>query len=104
MILELTVGFETNIAKNSERKKAKYEELIESLGSRYQVRFVNLSMGGVGVIGKGGNLRQAFKDLGLEDKEATYLVRRIINVCIRTTYYLFCQRNKIWEVPTLLAW
>ena len=104
MILELTVGFETNIEKNIERKRASYEELITRLKRKYQVSFVNLSMGAIGVIGKGCNLKKVFKEMGLDEKESTYLTRRIINVCIRTTYYLFCQRNKEWEPPSLLAW
>ena len=105
MVLELTVGFETNIEKNTERKRASYDELISRLKTQYQqVKFVNLSMGAIGVIGKGCNLQKEFKEMGLDDKESTYLTRRIINVCIRTTYYLFCQRNIAWEPPSLLAW
>ena len=104
LILELTVGFETNIEKNSNRKNATYDALITRLNKKYQVRFVNLSMGGIGVIGKGCDLTKAFKEIGLDGNEATYLTRRMINVCIRTSYFLFCQRNKAWEMPTLLAW
>ena len=105
MVLELTVGFETNIERNTERKRAGYDELISRLKTQYQqVKFVNLSMGAIGVIGKGCNLQKEFKEMGLDDKESIYLTRRIINVCIRTTYYLFCQRNIAWEPPSLLAW
>ena len=50
-ILELTVGFETNIFKNAERKEQNYADLIKNLqGHREQnkyekVLFVNLSLG-----------------------------------------------------------
>ena len=104
MILELTVGFETNMQKNTERKELHYKDLISRLRRTYQVRFVNLSMGAIGVIGKESNLRKIFMEMGLNKKETVYITRRIINVCIRSTYYLFCQRNKIWENPSLLAW
>ena len=104
MILELTVGFETNMKKNTERKGNHYKELISRLNNTYKVRFVNLSMGGIGVIGKDSNLQKIFMEMGLGKAETTYLIRRIINVCIRSTYYVFCQRNKPWEPPSLLAW
>ena len=39
-IVELTVGFETNLHNNVERKKAKYEDLIEELRDNFV--FVNL--------------------------------------------------------------
>ena len=104
MILELTVGFETNTQKNTERKENHYKDLITRLNNIYRVRFVNLSMGASGVIGKESNLQKIFREMGLGKEETVYLTRRIINVCIRTTYYLFCQRNKTWEPPSLLAW
>jgi len=34
-ILELTVGFETNLEVNAERKRAKYQSLMETLRSKY---------------------------------------------------------------------
>ena len=104
MILELTVGFETNMKKNTERKENHYKDLLSRLSNTYVVRFVNLSMGGIGVIGKNSNLKKIFMEMGLGKDVTVYLTRRIINVCIRSTYYLFCQRNKAWEPPSLLAW
>ena len=45
-IMELTVGFETNIEKNAARKEAKYEELSHSLNDEYdEVKFVNFLNG-----------------------------------------------------------
>ena len=104
MILELTVGFETNMKKNMERKGNHYKDLISRLNNTHKVKFVNLSMGSIGVIGKDSNLQKIFMEMGLGKAETTYLTRRIINVCIRSTYYLFCQRNKPWDPPSLLAW
>ena len=104
MILELTVGFETNIQKNTERKGNHYKDLITRLSTTYQVRFINLSMGAIGVIGKDSNLKKIFMEMGLLKEEATYIAKKIINVCIRCSYYLFCKRNQAWEAPSLLAW
>ena len=104
-ILELTVGFETNMMKNSERKRKKYANLIERLESDYNVTYHDLSMGGIGTISKDSmNMIDMFQKLGLLKEESTYLMRKVINVCIRSTYYIFCQRNKEWESPSLLYW
>ena len=119
LILELTVGFETNLEKNSKRKLERYKNLIRRLKGTYEVIYADLSMGCVGVIGKGNSefqqmlkqqglkykdLQKLFTDFGLEIPECDYLIRKMINVCIRTTYYIFCQRNKQWDAPVLLAW
>ena len=52
-IVELTVGFETNLHNNVERKKAKYEDLIKEMKDNYMsVKFVNLSISCLGVFDK----------------------------------------------------
>ncbi|CAB3995735.1 proto-oncogene tyrosine- kinase receptor Ret-like, partial [Paramuricea clavata] len=44
-VVELTVGFESNLHNNVERKKAKYKDLIEDQRGHFNsVKFVNLSM------------------------------------------------------------
>ena len=53
-VVELTIGFESNIAKNELRKRNKYKNLTQSLKSRYdQVKYTNLSLGACGIIRKG---------------------------------------------------
>ena len=103
-VLELTVGFETNMVKNSQRKSERYKNLITRLATNYNVEYFDLSMGGIGVIcSESKNLRKMFVDLGLSTEESDYLVRKVISVCLRSTYYIFCRRNKNWEGPSLLA-
>ena len=47
-VIELTIGFETNITKNCTRKT--YEEFCNALKQRYDtVEYSNLSMGAIGV-------------------------------------------------------
>ena len=104
-VLELTVGYETNMLKNSKRKTERYKDLITRLGNNYNVEYFDLSMGGIVVISSDSkNLRKMFIDLGLTNEESDYIVRKLINVCLRSTYYIFCRRNKNWEGPSLLAW
>ena len=52
-IVELTVGFESNLQKNVERKKSKYKELIREQNDHFNsVKFVNLSISSLGVFSK----------------------------------------------------
>ena len=51
-ILELTVGYETNLDVNANRKREKYSNLIHSLSSAYSsIMFVNLSISSLGIFG-----------------------------------------------------
>ena len=51
-ILEHAVGFETNIEVNAERKRAKYQSLVENFKSKYKdVDFVNFSISSLGIFG-----------------------------------------------------
>ncbi|CAH3118755.1 unnamed protein product, partial [Porites lobata] len=49
-VLELTVGFESNLNNNAVRKKEKYLNLINEMSRNFRcVRFVNLSLSSLGV-------------------------------------------------------
>ena len=51
-ILELTVGYETNLDVNANRKREKYSNLIHSLSGAYSsIMFVNLSISSLGIFG-----------------------------------------------------
>ena len=52
-ILELTVGFESNLQINSDRKKAKYHSLISDLTPKLSnIKLIHLSMSTRGLLGK----------------------------------------------------
>ena len=52
-ILELTVGYESNLRSNAERKKQKYRELVQQLTNDYEkVNFLNLSISALSIYGK----------------------------------------------------
>ena len=97
MIFELTVGFETNLRRNSDRKFKKYKDLIIFIicKSEYGCYWSNWNR---------LQLKIHLYRNGTEKEESTYIIRQIINVCIRSTYFIFCQRNKQWESLSLLAW
>ena len=48
-MFELSVGFETNLNVNAERKRVKYNQLTSS--DYHDVRFINLSLSALGVVG-----------------------------------------------------
>ena len=96
-ILELTVGFESNLCKNAMRKREKYKNLINDLISDYKcVKFVNLSMNSLGVFSdECSTFLDMMNDIGIDNKQQLYIIRKIMNIAIRATYFIFCCRNKI---------
>ena len=104
-ILELTLGFETNIQNNSDRKAAKYSSLINDLSLSYsKVVFVNLSMGAIGVMGSSCNsLLSLLQELHFDKTITKRIIMKAMNISIRSSYYIFCRRNKPWTNPELLT-
>ena len=106
-VIELTIGFETNITKNCTRKTLHYKEFCNALKQRYDtVEYFNLSMGAIGVFGLECKKIYDFLDnvLGLDVSQRSFIVRKLCRVCIRSTYYLFCMRDRKWNNPELLYW
>ena len=103
-IVELTVGFETNLTNNVIRKKSKYEDLVRKQKENFgTVKFINLSISALGIFDKECHtFLEMLNDLDLDKKYQNYYIRNIINIAIRTTYYIFCCRNKKWTNPDLL--
>ena len=69
-ILELTVGFESNICKNALRKREKYKNLINDLNGDYRcVKSVNLSMSSLGVFSdECSTFLDMMNDIGIDKK------------------------------------
>ena len=103
-ILELTVGYETNLRNNINRKHEKYKELIMELNSHFTtVKFINLSISATGVFEKeSSTFLKMLKDLNIDENHIKYCIKKIINIAIRSTYYTFCCRNKEWTKPELM--
>ena len=105
-VVELTVGFETNLHNNVDRKNAKYLCLIKDLRQSRKftsVNFVNLSVSSLGIFDKECySLLQMLNGIGLDKKYQEYCLKKITSLAIRTTYYIFCRRNKEWTNPDFL--
>ena len=104
-IVELTVGYESNLYNNVKRKQSKYSELIREQNEKFKsVKFVNLSISSLGVFANEcSTFIEMLHDLGIEHNHEKYIIRRMTTIAIRTTYYIFCCRNKEWSGPELLT-
>ena len=104
-IVELTVGYESNLESNIRRKNIKYKELIKQQRKSFNdVKFVNISISSLGVFAKeSSNFLTMLDDIGFEDKHKIYCIRKMTTIAIRTSYYIFCCHNKEWSDPQLLV-
>ena len=78
--------------------------MLAKLSNKYKVYYVNLSLGAIGMIGKDSLIMTALGNFDLSKETLNFIVNRTVNVCIRTTYYIFCMRNKERENPELVNW
>ena len=105
-IIELTVGFETNLNNNTRRKELKYHSLLTDLSSDYHtIEFVNLSMSCLGIFGQSSvSFLKICTELDFDNHHLNFIVSKLSTIIIRTTYYIFCMRNKSWCNPELLSY
>ena len=67
------------------------------------VRFVNLSMSSLGVFSdECSTFLDMMNDIGIDKKQQLYIIKKMINIAIRATYYIFCCRNRNWDSPGLM--
>ena len=67
------------------------------------VRFVNLSMSSFGVFSDECFMfLDMMNDIGIDKKHQLYIIKKMINIAIRATYYIFCCRNRNWGSPDIM--
>ena len=81
-----------------------YYSLILNLKHTHSdVKFVNLSMSTIGIMGKSSeSLLIMLDNFNLDTPIQHYVIRKVMKIAIRCTYYFFCCRNKPWSYPDLL--
>ena len=89
---------------NAVHKKEKYLNLINQMSRNYRcVRFVNLSMSSLGVFSdECSTFLDMMNDIGIDKKQQRYIIKKMINIAIRATYYIFCCRNRNRDSPDLM--
>ena len=105
-LVELTVCYETNMPKNAQIKSNRYETTIEHLKSSFTcIKFVNLVVSALGIFYKDSKtLITMFEDSKISRQEHAYIIRKISNIAIRTSYYIFCMKDKSWSNPELMSY
>ena len=76
VVLELTVGFESNLKNNAVHKKEKYMDVVKDMRSNYRsVKFVKLSMSSLGVFSnKCSMVLEMMNDIGIDKKQQHYII------------------------------
>ena len=85
-------------------KKQKYLILIKEMSRNYRfVKFVNLSMSSLGIFcDECSTFLDKMKDIGIDKKQQLYIIKKMIHIAIRATYYIFCCRNRNWDSTDLM--
>ena len=77
--------------------------IVEQKKKFRPVKFINLSISALGVFEKeSSDFIQMLEHSNSDKASVKYTIRKIINIAIRTTYYVFCCRNKDWSNPDLM--
>ena len=71
--------------------------------NNYYYYYINVSMSALGVIKSCESLTKMLKDLDVEVSIQRRLISKIVNIAIRSTYFIFCRRNKDWTDPDLMG-
>ena len=45
---------------------------------------------------------EMMNDIGIDKTQQHYIIKKMINLAIRATYFIFCRRNKTWDSPDLI--
>ena len=81
---------------DEEEEEEKYQQLLQTLNSQFcLVKFVNLSVSCLGIFGRSAeSFIHMCKDLSINKDPLRFIIRKISNIIIRSTYFIFCRRNK----------
>ena len=67
------------------------------------VKFVNISKSSLGVFSdECSTVLDMVNDIGIDKKQQLHIIKKMINIVIRATYYTFCCRNRNWDSPVLM--
>ena len=105
-VIESTVGFETNLSNNARRKELKYRPPLTDLANDYkQVKFINHSINCLDIFGNSSDsFRKLCMERGINNGDLNFIISKISSIIIRSTYYIFCMRNKPWSNSPLLSY
>ena len=99
------VGFETNLGNNAKPKEEKYKNLETNLKSKYKkVKFINIVISTLGVFDRSfADFLEMLEDVKFDQTCRHHVVKKIMATAVRTSYCVFCRRNKDWVNPELMT-
>ena len=98
--IELTCCFETNIIKSNEYKKMKYENLEKDCKTNANVKKIFVEVTALAFVPKSINVLN--KLLNKHDINSLRMNLKISEVALRSSYFLYTQRNKQWKENDIL--
>ena len=102
-ILELTVGYETNLANNIICKDKKYHDLIITIQHQHnKATFINLSISTFGVFSSLSTAKM-LKELKITNQHQNCILRKLSTIAIRSTYCIFCRSDQNCTTPDILT-
>ena len=99
-IIELTVGFESNVNADSTDKAQIFRTRGHFFVKYDAVKFVNVSMAILEMFGTScDTFVTMLNEVGTTQNQKDYVLKSMTNITIRCTYYIFCMRDKPWNDP-----
>ena len=82
----------------------KYRPLLTDLANDHkQVKFVNFCISYPGIFGNSSHLFLKRRiEGGNDSRDHNFIISELSTIIIRSTYYIFCLRNKTWSDTELL--
>ena len=99
--IELTVCFETNLISSREYKMNKYKNFENDL--RYKnkdFQLIFLEFSALGFYSR--EIKSFINFLKMLKLNHSRILEKCTETCIRSSYYIFNRKNKVWTVPELL--
>ena len=92
---ELTVPCEENAEEAHERKKLKYDELVELCKNNgWKAKYMPIEVGSRGFVAR--SLCKALLDIGLTGSKKRKVINKIIKTVERSANWLWLKRNTSW--------
>ena len=103
IVIELTCPFELNARKSREYKETRYKEIQgELLTPKSRFSLILLEVTSLGFVTENVKLfRNFLKTIEINE---TYAIGKMQEVAIRSSYYIYCRRNKVWNEPELISY
>ena len=98
--IELTCCFEANLIKSNKFKKEKYDKLDKKLKSRLNLNKLYIELTSLGLTPKTNKYFDRF--LKSNNINPDQINRKICQVVLRCSYYIYTQRNYNWKETEIL--